>query len=125
MNDQLSTLGEAAAHWLAAWSVVVLAIVAWRLVARPRRAAESIAVAPEPPLPKGGERVSAEQPLSTIRNSEAYYHVVLERIPPRAEPSFESPGMQERVWGRVWGVSNDINRLRLCALHRPGPDETG
>ncbi len=37
-----------------------------------------------------------------IRNSEAYYHVVLERIPPRAEPAFEAPEMQERVWGRIW-----------------------
>jgi N-dimethylarginine dimethylaminohydrolase len=56
----------------------------------------------------------------SIRNSEAYYHVVLERIPPRAEPPFNAPEMQERVWGRRWGVRNDVDRLRLVALHRPG-----
>lgn len=66
--------------------------------------------------------MNTERPGGAIRNSEAYYHVVLERIPPRAEPSFESPEMQERVWGQIWGVGNDVNALRLCALHRPGPE---
>jgi N-dimethylarginine dimethylaminohydrolase len=64
----------------------------------------------------------ADQPASEIRNTEAYYHVVLERIPPRAEPAFEAPEMQERVWGRQWGVGDDVGRLRLVALHRPGPE---
>jgi hypothetical protein len=54
--------------------------------------------------------------------SEAYYHVVLERIPPRAEPPFQAVEMQERVWGRRWGVLNDVGRLRLVALHRPGKE---
>jgi N-dimethylarginine dimethylaminohydrolase len=57
-----------------------------------------------------------------LRNSEAYYHVVLERMPPRAEPPFEDPEMQERVWGRAWGVSNDVGTLRLVAVHRPGDE---
>ena len=58
----------------------------------------------------------------SIRNSDAYYHVVLERIPPRAEPAFHKPEMQERVWGRHWGVSDDVGALRLVALHRPGAE---
>jgi N-dimethylarginine dimethylaminohydrolase len=57
-----------------------------------------------------------------IRNTEAYYHVVLERIPPRATPAFHEPDMQERVWGRHWGVRNDVDPLRLIALHRPGDE---
>ena len=57
-----------------------------------------------------------------LRDSEAYYHVVLERIPPRAEPAFEAAAMQERVWGRQWGVSDDVGRLRLCVVHRPGDE---
>ena len=57
---------------------------------------------------------------SDIRNTEAYYHVVLERIPPQAEPAFESDSMQRRVWGREWGVHDDIGLLRLCVVHRPG-----
>ena len=56
----------------------------------------------------------------SIRNTDAYYHVVLERIPPRPEPAFHDPEMQERVWGRRWGVTNDVGTLRLVALHRPG-----
>jgi N-dimethylarginine dimethylaminohydrolase len=58
----------------------------------------------------------------SIRNSDAYYHVVLERIPPRAEPAFHEPEMQERVWGRHWGVVNDVGTLQLVALHRPGAE---
>ncbi|MCO5177788.1 MAG: arginine deiminase family protein [Thermomicrobiales bacterium] len=60
--------------------------------------------------------------MSEIRNSEAYYHVVLERIPPRPEPAFEDAAMQERVWGRQWGVGNDVGQLKLVALHRPGDE---
>lgn len=56
------------------------------------------------------------------RHTEAYYHLVLERMRPRAEPAFESPEMQERVWGRQWGVTNDVGRLRLCVMHRPGDE---
>lgn len=58
----------------------------------------------------------------SIRNTEAYYHVVLERIPPRAEPPFEDPDMQRRVWGRQWGVGNDVGKLELVAIHRPGDE---
>ncbi len=61
-------------------------------------------------------------PEEELRSSDAYYHVVLERIPPRAEPPFEDPEMQARVWGRAWGVTNDVGRLRLCVVHRPGPE---
>ncbi|MCM8748975.1 arginine deiminase family protein [Thermomicrobiaceae bacterium CFH 74404] len=63
-------------------------------------------------------------PDEELRNSDAYYHVVLERIPPRAEPAFEAQEMQERVWGRTWGVHNDVGRLRLCVVHRPGDEMT-
>ena len=60
--------------------------------------------------------------MSEIRNSEAYYNVVLERIPPRPEPAFEDAAMQGRVWGRQWGVANDVGQLKLVALHRPGDE---
>jgi N-dimethylarginine dimethylaminohydrolase len=66
--------------------------------------------------------MASQQPEGRIRNSEAYYHVVLERIPPRAEPPFENRAMQERVWGRHWGVGNDVGTLELVALHRPGDE---
>lgn len=58
--------------------------------------------------------------MSSLRHSSQYYHAVLERIPPRAVPVFEDPAMQERVWGRRWGVHNDVGTLRTILLHRPG-----
>lgn len=66
----------------------------------------------------------SNRPDDEIRGTEAYYHLVLERMPPRAEPAFEAPEMQRRVWGRSWGVHNDVGRLRLCVLHRPGDEMT-
>jgi N-dimethylarginine dimethylaminohydrolase len=58
----------------------------------------------------------------SLRNSEQYYHEVLKRIPPRSLPAFEDAGMQERVWGRRWGVHNDVGTLRTVLVHRPGDE---
>jgi N-dimethylarginine dimethylaminohydrolase len=62
-----------------------------------------------------------EDPVA-LKDTAAYYHAVLERFPPRPLPAFEDPAMQERVWGRPWGVTNDVGRLRLVLVHRPGPE---
>jgi len=56
----------------------------------------------------------------SIRDTADYYHIVLKRIPPKAEPSFESEEMQNRVWGGPWGVTNDVGTIRVCLVHRPG-----
>ncbi len=58
----------------------------------------------------------------SLRHTPDYYHLVLKRIPPQAEPGFEDEAMQERVWGRRWGVRNDVGQIRLCLVHRPGPE---
>ncbi|PYM60328.1 MAG: amidinotransferase [Candidatus Rokuibacteriota bacterium] len=58
----------------------------------------------------------------SLKDSGQYYHEVLKRIPPRAFPVFEDPGMQERVWGRRWGVYHDVGTLRLVLVHRPGDE---
>lgn len=60
--------------------------------------------------------------MSSLRGTEYYYHLVLKRIPPRARPPFEDQDMQQRVWGRWWGVYNDVGTLRMCLLHRPGDE---
>ena len=44
------------------------------------------------------------------------------RIPPRAAPAFEDEGMQARVWGRRWGVYNDVGPLKMVLVHRPGEE---
>src|SRR5262249_28294642 len=60
-------------------------------------------------------------PMS-LQNSGQYYHEVLKRIPPRDRPAFEEEGMQERVWGRRWGVYDDVGPLRTVLVHRPGDE---
>lgn len=57
-----------------------------------------------------------------IKDSSMYYHIVLERIPPRALPAFEDAEMQRRVWGRQWGICNDIGAIRTILMHRPGDE---
>ncbi len=50
------------------------------------------------------------------------YHVVLKKLPPRAEPAFHDPVMMERVWGRCWGCKNDVGQIRVVLMHRPGDE---
>lgn len=58
----------------------------------------------------------------SMKDTPQYYHTVLERIPPKSTPVFEEEGMQERVWGKRWGVYNDVGTLRVVLLHRPGKE---
>jgi N-dimethylarginine dimethylaminohydrolase len=56
--------------------------------------------------------------------AEAHYHYnqTIKLFPALAEPAFEDAAEQARVWGRVWGCSNDVGRLRVCLVHRPGDE---
>jgi N-dimethylarginine dimethylaminohydrolase len=38
------------------------------------------------------------------------------------EPPHEDPAEMEASWGRVWGLSNDVGRIRTVLMHRPGPE---
>lgn len=58
--------------------------------------------------------------MSRLRDTADYYHIVLERIPPRSTPVFEDEEEQARVWGRRWGVYNDVGTLKMVMVHRPG-----
>lgn len=60
--------------------------------------------------------------MKSLRGTDYYYHLVLKRIPPQAKPAFEEESMQERVWGRRWGVFNDVGTLKTCLVHRPGDE---
>jgi N-dimethylarginine dimethylaminohydrolase len=42
------------------------------------------------------------------------------RIPGEPEPAFEDPAMLEKVWGKRWGINNDVGRLRMALVSRPG-----
>ena len=39
-----------------------------------------------------------------------------------ATPPFEDAGELEATWGAVWGVDNDVGRIRSILMHRPGPE---
>ena len=58
----------------------------------------------------------------SLQNSPQYYHEVLKAIPPRPTPAFEDEEMQARVWGRSWGVRNDVGSLKMVLVHRPGDE---
>lgn len=57
-----------------------------------------------------------------LKDTQQYYHEVLKRISPKSHPVFEDPAMQERVWGKRWGVYDDVGSLRLVLVHRPGDE---
>lgn len=44
------------------------------------------------------------------------------RIPGEPEPAFEDPVMLGKVWGRTWGLNNDVGKLRLALVSRPGEE---
>lgn len=54
--------------------------------------------------------------------AELTYHEMHRRIPGEPEPAFEDPAMLEKVWGRRWGVNNDVGRLRTVLVSRPGKE---
>lgn len=62
------------------------------------------------------------QRCTRLSESSQYYHLVLKRITPKATPAFEDSDMQKRVWGRQWGVFNDVGKIKLIMLHRPGEE---
>ena len=48
------------------------------------------------------------------------YNKLIAAFPSLPEPAFESAEMQELVWGRRWGCTSDVGRLRAVLVHRPG-----
>jgi N-dimethylarginine dimethylaminohydrolase len=47
---------------------------------------------------------------------------IYEKFGPEAEPAFESASELEFGWGRNWGCSNDVGKLRTVLMHRPGAE---
>jgi len=54
-----------------------------------------------------------------LKDTPHYYHEVLKAFPPQAHPPFEAEVMQTRVWGRRWGVYDDVGPLKMVLVHRP------
>ena len=58
----------------------------------------------------------------SLQDTPQYYHEVLKRISPRPTPVFEDEDMQVRVWGKRWGVYNDVGTLKMVLVHRPSDE---
>jgi N-dimethylarginine dimethylaminohydrolase len=58
-----------------------------------------------------------------IMSADEYsYNQLMKTFPSLPEPLFESAEMQELVWQRQWGCTNDVGRLRVVLMHRPGAE---
>ena len=49
-----------------------------------------------------------------------FYYLSLS--PSIAEPPFDAPDEQQRVWGRMWGSFDEVGALRVALVRNPGTD---
>lgn len=60
--------------------------------------------------------------MSAMTEGEHRYNQLIKIFRSAPEPAFESEAQQQAVWGRAWGCSNDVGRLRMVLMHRPGEE---
>jgi N-dimethylarginine dimethylaminohydrolase len=60
--------------------------------------------------------------LGAITENEWRYNQLIKRFLSEPEPAFEDSAQLERWWGRNWGCTSDVGRLRVVLMHRPGPE---
>lgn len=60
--------------------------------------------------------------MSLMSAGDYGYNRLMAAFPSLAEPAFETPAMQELVWGRRWGCTTDVGPLRVVLVHRPGAE---
>lgn len=60
--------------------------------------------------------------MSIMSEGEYRYNMLIKRFPSAPEPAFETKEQQEYIWGRRWGCNNDVGRLRMVLMHRPGDE---
>src|SRR5438067_13370934 len=53
---------------------------------------------------------------TTARRPSGYHLSLCPAVP---EPPFDDPGELERVWGRRWGASDEVGRLRVVLVREP------
>src|SRR5918911_1535309 len=57
-----------------------------------------------------------------MTEGEYRYNMLIKTFASQPEPAFETERQQVGVWGRRWGCNNDVGRLRLVLMHRPGDE---
>jgi N-dimethylarginine dimethylaminohydrolase len=60
--------------------------------------------------------------MSIMTEGEYRYNMLIKRFPSEPNPPFEAADQQASVWGRQWGCRNDVGRLRMVLMHRPGDE---
>ena len=50
------------------------------------------------------------------------YNMTIKMFGSQPEPPFETAEEVTRVWGRNWGVDNDVGQIRSVLMHRPGSE---
>lgn len=60
--------------------------------------------------------------MSNQSNPHWVYTQTVKMFAAPASPPFEDESELEANWGRVWGIDNDVGRIRSILVHRPGPE---
>jgi len=60
--------------------------------------------------------------VGAITENEWRYNQLIKHFQSEAEPRFEDPDQLTRWWGRSWGCTNDVGRLKAVLMHRPGAE---
>ena len=50
------------------------------------------------------------------------YSATIKLFGSQPEPAFETKDRMESLWGRNWGCDNDVGRLHVVLMHRPGDE---
>ena len=57
-----------------------------------------------------------------MSNAHWIYTQTIKTFAAGAEPPFEDPTELMASWGKVWGIDNDVGKIRAILMHRPGPE---
>ena len=57
-----------------------------------------------------------------MSNAHWVYNQTVKMFAAGAEPAFEDEGELLSTWGAVWGIDNDVGRIRAILMHAPGPE---
>lgn len=60
--------------------------------------------------------------MSNQSNPHWVYTQTVKMFAAPASPPFEDESELEANWGRIWGIDNDVGRIRSILVHRPGPE---
>lgn len=60
--------------------------------------------------------------MGVVTEGEYSYNQLIKMFKSEPEPSFESAEQQQFIWGRQWGCTTDVGRLRMVLMHRPGSE---